>query len=161
MCKTISFRMDEAGKIYFFDKQDRLALCKSNPKNYEPDSHTSIADKFSISHDKTDNFELQLKSFTIELDSANNTGKAGKNGDILQVFVNKKGVGWIKELILSSHVVRVGGDCPEWLAPGGILMLPNATTVYCSDNQLKKLELPNATTVYCSNNPKLKSKWNK
>jgi hypothetical protein len=44
MCRFFSFCSDGKGKLFYFNAEQREALKQSNPHNYEPDSHTSIAD---------------------------------------------------------------------------------------------------------------------
>jgi len=44
MCRFFSFCSDGKGKLFYFNAEQREAFKQSNPHNYEPDSHTSIAD---------------------------------------------------------------------------------------------------------------------
>jgi len=49
MCNFFSFLSDGNGKVYFLNTKQRTALKKSNPNNYQPDSHSSIANYYGLS----------------------------------------------------------------------------------------------------------------
>jgi hypothetical protein len=140
--------MNEKAEIFFFNKEEREKLSKKNPKNYFPDSHTSINHKFGINDNDADRFELCLKAWKVMVDKFA-TNRTSENREILQKFVNGKGKEWIKELILASHIVNIADDCPEWLLENGVLNLPNAKVVNCANNQLTNLNLPKAEVVFC------------
>jgi hypothetical protein len=70
MCMFFSAVSDGKGKVYYFDSKLR-AKCKSKELNYEPDSHTSIADYFGFkgeAEDKLNKYEYNplTKEFTID-----------------------------------------------------------------------------------------------
>jgi hypothetical protein len=54
MCRFFSFCSDGKGKLFYFNAEQREALKQSNPHNYEPDSHTSIADFYGYKGAKED-----------------------------------------------------------------------------------------------------------
>ena len=54
MCNFFSFCSDGNGKLFYFNAEQRAALKHSNPRNYEPDSHTSIADFYGYKGAKED-----------------------------------------------------------------------------------------------------------
>ena len=67
MCKFFSF-VTVGSKKYYFNWQDRQKLLQSNPENYEPDSHSSIAKFFNIDEDKCNKFEFNpiIKEFLVD-----------------------------------------------------------------------------------------------
>ena len=69
MCKFFSLITEpESNKIYFFDNEIRNKLKISNPKSYNFDSHTSIADYFGINEDICNKYEYDPfnKKFVID-----------------------------------------------------------------------------------------------
>jgi hypothetical protein len=54
MCNLFSFCSNGKGKYYYFNWKQRQELLKSNPKNYNADSHTSIADFYGFTPDQED-----------------------------------------------------------------------------------------------------------
>ena len=71
MCQFFSLCSDGNGKPYYFDWEIRAALLKSNPKDYEHDSHTSIADYYGFKNEKEDElnkyeFNPFIGKFTID-----------------------------------------------------------------------------------------------
>jgi hypothetical protein len=71
MCKFFSLLSDGQGNPLYFDWKIRSALLENNPKNYEPDSHTSIADYYGLkgsSEDRLNKYEYNpfTKVFTID-----------------------------------------------------------------------------------------------
>jgi hypothetical protein len=54
MCHFFSCVSDGKGRLFFFDAVQRASLRKNNPENYEPDSHTSIADFYGYKGAKED-----------------------------------------------------------------------------------------------------------
>ena len=69
MCKFFSLITEpESNKIYFFDNEIRNKLKISNPKSYNFDSHTSIADYFGINEDICNKYEYNPfnKKFVID-----------------------------------------------------------------------------------------------
>jgi len=54
MCKFFSLVSDGNGKPYYFDWELRKKVLSGELKDYEPDSHTSIADYFGFKKEKED-----------------------------------------------------------------------------------------------------------
>ena len=70
MCKFLSVNSDGKGNAYYFDNKLRKR-CLKGTLNYEPDSHTSIADYFGFKgakEDKMNKYEYNplLKKFEID-----------------------------------------------------------------------------------------------
>ena len=151
MCKAVSMTMDNKSNIYYFDLKIRKELCKSNPKDYEPDSHASIADLFKLNEDKCDKFEIDFKNMTVVVDQSL-TEITDKNKNKLQEFVNKKDKSFWRELVLNSHVLWIENNIAEWMFTDGTFSAPVATKLDCRNNQLTKLSAPVATTLFCNNN---------
>ena len=60
MCNFLSVVSDIYNKVYFFNAQQREELNNNNPKNYKPDSHTSIASFYGLNDDKVNKFEVDI-----------------------------------------------------------------------------------------------------
>ena len=56
MCKFFSF-VTKGSQKYYFDWPERVKLLKSNPDDYNPDSHCSISAKFKLDGDKVNKYE--------------------------------------------------------------------------------------------------------
>lgn len=54
MCNFFSCVSNGRGKLFYFDAQQRAALRRDNPRNYNPDSHTSIADFYGYTGARED-----------------------------------------------------------------------------------------------------------
>ena len=54
MCIFFSVCSKGDGKLLYFNAKQRAELRKNNPKNYDPDSHTSIADFYGYTGAKED-----------------------------------------------------------------------------------------------------------
>ena len=67
MCQFFSFISNGQGKYWYMDSKIRKELLKDNPKDYNPDSHTSIAHYYSINEDKMNKFEYNplTKKFVV------------------------------------------------------------------------------------------------
>ena len=67
MCKFFSF-VTKGSKKYYFDWETRKGLFESNPKDYSPDSHSSICHKFALDDDKVNKYEFNplTKEFTAD-----------------------------------------------------------------------------------------------
>jgi len=71
MCKFFSLVSDGNGKPYYFDWPLRQKVLSGELKNYEPDSHTSIADYFGFKKEKEDELNKYeynpfLKKFEVD-----------------------------------------------------------------------------------------------
>ena len=68
MCKFFSLITTGDGKPKFFDENIRLELSINNPKYYDYDSHSSIADFFGLNEDKCNKYEYNpiTKIFTVD-----------------------------------------------------------------------------------------------
>ena len=71
MCKFFSLVSDGKGKPYYFDWELRKKVLSGEIKDYEPDSHTSIADYFGFKKEKEDKlnkyeYNPLTKYFTID-----------------------------------------------------------------------------------------------
>jgi len=68
MCKFISIITKGDKTPLYFDEKIRQELKENNPKNYEWDSHTSIADYFKLNEDKCNKYEYCpfTKKFTTD-----------------------------------------------------------------------------------------------
>ena len=70
MCKFFSFISDPKGNVHYFNADERLKLLKSNPEEYNPDSHSSIVHKLvSIQgnvEDHCNKYELLQGEFIVD-----------------------------------------------------------------------------------------------
>jgi hypothetical protein len=71
MCKFFSLVSDGNGKPYYFDWELRKKVLSGKLKDYEPDSHTSIADYFGFKNEKEDilnkyEYNPFLKKFEVD-----------------------------------------------------------------------------------------------
>lgn len=71
MCNFFSFVTTVGSKKYYFNWQQRKQLLKSNPENYEDDSHTSIAKFFHINEDKCNKFTYDPLTKKFRVDQIN------------------------------------------------------------------------------------------
>ena len=65
MCEFFSFVMNDKGKMFYFDREQRLAFNESNPKKYYIDSHASICDFYKLNEDKVNKYEY-LKELEVD-----------------------------------------------------------------------------------------------
>ena len=70
MCKFFSF-VTKGSQKYYFDWPTRVKLLKSNPHEFEPDSHSSIANYFKLNDDKVNKFEYNPLTKKFEVDRIN------------------------------------------------------------------------------------------
>ena len=68
MCNFFSCNSNGQGKLYYFDWKKRQRLLKNNPKDYNPDSHTSVSDYFNLNDDKVNKYEYDplTRKFTVD-----------------------------------------------------------------------------------------------
>ena len=68
MCQFFSLVTDGLGGVFYFNAEQRASLRKNNPKQYEPDSHTSIAHFFGKDEDRLNKYEYNplTKKFTVD-----------------------------------------------------------------------------------------------
>ena len=66
MCKFFSFVMNDKGKIFYFNREQRLAFKYGNPKEFRMDSHASICDFYKQNEDEVNKYEYMEK---LEVDS--------------------------------------------------------------------------------------------
>ena len=70
MCNFFSF-VTKGSQKYYFDWPMRKKLLKSNPNEYEPDSHTSICYHYKINEDKCNMFEFNSLTKEFQVDRIN------------------------------------------------------------------------------------------
>jgi len=70
MCKFFSCNSIN-GKLYYFDWKERQKLLKSNPQEYDPDSHDSIAHRFNLNTDKVNKYEYNPLTKEFKVDQIN------------------------------------------------------------------------------------------
>ena len=80
MCKFFSFDSDGKGKFYYFDWKLRKQILSGKLQDYEPDSHTSIADYFGfkgVREDKLNKYEYNplTKDFVVDQINTTNDSK--------------------------------------------------------------------------------------
>ena len=73
MCNFFSFITRGAGDIYYLDWKERQALLKSNPYEYDPDSHTSIAAICRMDEDQCNKYEYNPLTDVFKVDQINTT----------------------------------------------------------------------------------------
>ena len=61
MCKFFSFVMNDKGKIFYFNKEQRMEFLEDNPENYRVDSHASICDFYKQYEDEVNKYEYLTK----------------------------------------------------------------------------------------------------
>ena len=66
MCEFFSFVSDGSGNIKYFTAKDRQALLESNPKQYNPDSHASIAAFHGVNEDSCNKYEWNTEGFKVD-----------------------------------------------------------------------------------------------
>ncbi len=71
MCKFFSFISNGHGNILYFDAKLRKKII-GGYKNYEADSHTSIASHFEVQEDKFNKYEFNPITKYFEIDQLNN-----------------------------------------------------------------------------------------
>jgi len=80
MCKFFSFDSDGKGNFYYFDWKLRKQILSGKLQDYEPDSHTSIADYFGFKAEKEDElnkyeYNPLTKDFVIDQINTTNDSK--------------------------------------------------------------------------------------
>ena len=96
MCKFFSFVMNDGGKIFYFNREQRLDFLKNNPKDYYVDSHASICEFYKLNEDEVNKYEYlgKLKVDTKCFDLGEGKQK------IMNSFI--KGLN-LKELVIGSQ----------------------------------------------------------
>ena len=128
MCKFFSVVTRGDGIPFFFDAKLRQEFKENNPKNYEFDSHTSIADHFNLFEDKLNKYEYCpiTKNFTIDQinnkkDDSKIVKKWYEKYDFSDMLING-----IYNIDLSSLTTAEGLKLPDSI--GGYLDLRSLTT---------------------------------
>ena len=103
MCKFFSSVSDGKGKFMYFDSKLRKK-CLSGKLNYEPDSHTSIADYFGykgVREDVLNKYEYNPLTKVFEIDQLNTKDDSGQ---IKEICLNLDFKKIIPELIIKEIV---------------------------------------------------------
>ena len=82
MCKFFSFISNGKGNFFFFNGTERKNLLVSNPEDYKPDSHTSIAHNFMgkepTSDDLCNKYEFVDGNFVVDQINVNDDSEKAK-----------------------------------------------------------------------------------
>ena len=103
MCKFFSSVSDGKGKFMYFDSKLRKK-CLSGKLNYEPDSHTSIADYFGykgVREDVLNKYEYNPLTKVFEIDQLNTKDDSGQ---IKEICLNLDFKKIVPELIIKEIV---------------------------------------------------------
>ena len=65
MCKFFSFVMNDSGKIFYFNREQRISFEEDNSKYYSMDSHASICEYFNLNEDQVNKYEY-LKELEVD-----------------------------------------------------------------------------------------------
>ncbi len=102
MCKFFSAISDGKGKVLFFKEKDvAQIMAEGNPKNYSPNSHTSIADFNGIKGEKEDKWnkwEYDVQTRTLKLDNKNTVDDSEKVKKVIEKFLKGKDTGVLRNL---------------------------------------------------------------
>ena len=110
MCQFFSANSDGKGKVIFFKPEDiAKEMSKGNPKNYEWNSHTSIADYHGIKgldEDKWNKWEYNPDTKELKADKLNTTDDSNKVKAVIEEYLKEKDIVWLRNLYN-----RNSGDC--------------------------------------------------
>ena len=140
MCNYFSFLSDGKGKIFYFNSKQREELRKNNPKNYETDSHTSIAHFYGYegkNEDTLNKWEYNLWTKILQIDQLNAV-------DDRELFMKElEGIDFNKINFVSGSLYLKGCDLKGIKLPSSI-----GGYLYLSGCDLKGIKLPSSVGGY-------------
>ncbi len=132
MCSFFSCVSDGHGKVYYLNAKQRKSLLKNNPKYYEPDSHTSIADFYGFqgaAEDKLNKYEYNPLTKKFVVDQINTIDDSKK----VKAFCRKLDFGGVvPELILKPFFHPLRHKKRKRVSQTDLLLLKKWDSVWAS-----------------------------
>jgi len=102
MCKFFSANSNGKGKVEFFKVEDTAKLmAEGNPKNYDWNSHTSIADFHGhkgLEEDKWNKWEYNTETKELSVDTLVTTDDRKKVKQSIERYLKNKDIGYLQNL---------------------------------------------------------------
>ena len=114
MSQFFSCNSNGKGKVIFFTIEDIVKeMAQGNPKNYDWNSHTSIADYFGIKsaeEDKWNKWEYNPYKKELTIDRLNTTDDNKKVKQVLEEYFKNKNLDYLRNLYNGNSGDRNSGD---------------------------------------------------
>ena len=127
MCKFFSF-VTKGSQKYYFDWPTRVELLKSNPDDYNPDSHSSICHFFKITEDKVNKFEYDPLTGLFQVDQIN----IKDNRALAKKWVEKLDFKTIVKPLIIKPIIHPFKITPPEITDKHIELLKQWTSVWAS-----------------------------
>ena len=127
MCKFFSF-VTKGSQKYYFDWPERVELLKSNPDDYNPDSHSSICHFFRVAEEKVNKFEYDPLTGLFQVDQIN----IKDNRALAKKWVEKLNFKTIIEPLIIKPIIHPFKITPPEITDKHIELLKQWTSVWAS-----------------------------